>query len=404
MTARKMRKKSDYQHLRSFKEEVEVLRNLHPEADLIKDDEMLNSGLREWRREAELALNINEGHLGGLMKEALSVACLSKRCFLWAMSIMEAYKEWKLKRQTNNKVNRMLFVQLPGMKNEEVLFNLLRQFRGGELTKNEFNEKMKEQKSLAVPSNKRRPTKGDPGPLKKKIADLESRNSMLQKQVIDLKKKLMETTKTDAVDVYAFESDDASDDIEVAAVLPPLQENREESSSEGDSDDSLSVLIPTINYMRTPALVTSNAKDDHTVIGDDDDDDDDDDDEGAESNEEALLQTFVDLEEDTTTEFSELKAGDLVLAKDEDEWFKATVIVCEAQKYKVHYFGYGAHFDKWVSKEEVKLYCFAVGEKLKARWEDGFFYKGEVQSVNGREVTVLFDDGDVGKATCLKFC
>lgn len=85
------------------------------------------------------------------MKEAISVACLSKRCYLWALSIMEAYKKWKTKHQGNNKINRMLFVQLPGLKKEETIFHLLRQFRGGELSKTEFNSRLKEEKVILMP-------------------------------------------------------------------------------------------------------------------------------------------------------------------------------------------------------------------------------------------------------------
>lgn len=83
--------------------------------------------------------------------KGISVACLSKRCYLWALSIMEAYKNWKTKHQGNNKINRMLFVQLPGLKKEETIFHLLRQFRGGELSKTEFNSRLKEEKVILMP-------------------------------------------------------------------------------------------------------------------------------------------------------------------------------------------------------------------------------------------------------------
>ena len=59
------------------------------------------------------------------MKEAISVACLSRRCYQKGQSIMTLYQGWKLRRQGNNKVNRMLFVQLPGLRNESKIFDLL---------------------------------------------------------------------------------------------------------------------------------------------------------------------------------------------------------------------------------------------------------------------------------------
>lgn len=84
-----------------------------------------------------------KGHFGGSFKEHISVACLSRRSFALAQQIMEAYSRWELKQQTNNKVNRMLFAQLPGVKSEDVIFEHLVKLKTKKMSKAEFNEELK---------------------------------------------------------------------------------------------------------------------------------------------------------------------------------------------------------------------------------------------------------------------
>ena len=141
---------------------------------------MLDSSNKLWRREVERELNFTEvnnfiiymnmyvnlnfiniqvyihplegvkvflhfikGHFGGTFKEHLSVASFSPRCYALAVDIMEMYGKWELKRQTNNKVNRMLLLHLPGVRNEDTINRYLREFRQGKLSKAEFNEELK---------------------------------------------------------------------------------------------------------------------------------------------------------------------------------------------------------------------------------------------------------------------
>ncbi|XP_078334054.1 uncharacterized protein LOC144625746 [Crassostrea virginica] len=120
-----------------------LIRQLHPDLSALGNEEMLDSSNKHWRRKAERELNFTEGHFGGTFKEHLSVASLSPRCYTLAVDIMEMYGKWELKRQTNNKVNRMLFAQLPGVRNEDTIYRYLREFRQGKLSKAEFNEELK---------------------------------------------------------------------------------------------------------------------------------------------------------------------------------------------------------------------------------------------------------------------
>ncbi|XP_062605593.1 uncharacterized protein LOC134267388, partial [Saccostrea cucullata] len=141
-------------------------------------------------------------------------------------------------------------------------------------------------------------------------------------------------------------------------------------------------------------------------------------------NEETLLTTLKDLRKDnekepcqmvqtqtsednrktkTSIEIQNLEEGKCVWAKDDGDWFKAKVVKMKVDGVKVHYVGYGAQFDKWLSLDEVKDYEFSIGEDVKARWDDGFFYKGKIVEKNAKVYTVLFNDGVTGRTEHVKF-
>ena len=87
-----------------------------------------------------------QGTIGRTLKEALSVACLSRRTYKKAINVMSLYKEWKTKKQTSGKVNAMLFGQLPGNRDESNIHRLLNLVELGAMSKKEFNEALKEAK------------------------------------------------------------------------------------------------------------------------------------------------------------------------------------------------------------------------------------------------------------------
>ncbi|XP_062582885.1 uncharacterized protein LOC134244645 isoform X2 [Saccostrea cucullata] len=411
----KARQRSQYKHTRTFWEEVELLRNLHPEKGLLGEDEMLNTAAKEWRRQAESALNVQEGHLGGLLKEAIAVACLSQRCFLWAESVTKAYASWKLKNQSNNKVNRMLFVQLPGLRDEEMVFHLLQSFRSGELNKLEFNEKLKEAKVAASRGKKRQLpalNETDSGSLKRRNALLEARIVTLQREMADLRDKLR-TPETPATDVYTFHGSD-DEDASLPSVTPPrsedeeeaLQTNETDSEEEPLSDDSISLLLPTITYSRNIGKRVCQEETEHRNGPEENGSKTD------ESNERVLLDTLSRLDERqgeecqhveeeegaggrffTDDEFSNLQPALPVWAQDDGEWFKAKVVKSGSKGVKVHYIGYGKQHEKTLGKTEVKTYRFSVGERVRARWEDGHLYRGTVKRSKEKVYTILFDDG-----------
>ena len=76
------------------------------------------------------------------------MACLSRRAYRKAINIMSLYQDWKIKRQASNKVNAMLFGQLPGNRDEDKIHQLLSLAENGAISKNELNEKLKEAKVI----------------------------------------------------------------------------------------------------------------------------------------------------------------------------------------------------------------------------------------------------------------
>lgn len=70
---------------------------------------------------------------GGYFKEALTIACLSKRCFEIVTDIMTERKRLKLK------INRGLFAAVPGLCNEQALFTLLLALKSGHISQKDFN-------------------------------------------------------------------------------------------------------------------------------------------------------------------------------------------------------------------------------------------------------------------------
>ena len=52
---------------------------------------------------------------------------------------MSLYKEWKTKKQTSDKVNAMLFGQLPGNRDKSNVHNLLNLMEFGAMGKKEVN-------------------------------------------------------------------------------------------------------------------------------------------------------------------------------------------------------------------------------------------------------------------------
>lgn len=87
-----------------------------------------------------------QGTIGRTLKEALSVACLSRWTYKKAINVLSLYKEWKTKKQTSGKVNAMLFGQLPGNRDKSNVHNLLNLMEFGAMGKKEVNQALKEAK------------------------------------------------------------------------------------------------------------------------------------------------------------------------------------------------------------------------------------------------------------------
>ncbi|XP_056016134.1 uncharacterized protein LOC125668922 [Ostrea edulis] len=442
------RVKSNFTHAVSFREEVQILRNLHPEKDVLKEDEMLNTAHKMWRRNSEEHFEMKAGSIGGLMKEAISVACLSQRCFRKAENIMTEYQQWRLRRQSNNKVNRMIFVQLPGLRKESEIFDLLCQFEERVLTKKEFNEKLKEAKSKPekdITSRKRLGPEFHVRELKERNAALEERNIALRRRILQLEKKVetaSSSNKRKKQDIYDFESE-SDEDVQQSIDINLFEEVEiptSETISHGDTitDDYVDNVIvitpakPYSRYVELPITLADSVNEtqsvgetneqceintiiDHeevlfTTLQDLRDSSKEQADEEKEKNEEADVANEADEKEKERKEKADvanenecfIEVGQFVMAKDEGDWYKAKVLLKKKNMVKVHYLGYGSQFDKWVQYVEAKPYEFSVGEKVKAKWEDGYFYKATITDIEGKVYSVLFDDGVSAKTEDIK--
>ncbi|XP_062610329.1 uncharacterized protein LOC134272105 [Saccostrea cucullata] len=454
-------KKRKVVHSLSFREEVQVMRQLHPDVDRVGVTEMLDPSNREWRRQAERELNF-EGRFGGSFKEHISVACLSPRCYALSVEIMDLYGRWGLKQQTNCKVNRMLFAQLPGLREEDTIYKLLGAFFTKKLSKKEFNEELKNAKELQNENDlpavrKDRKANRDHSTT---ATELRRNNIRLikEKQALllenrKLKKALTQSEENQDVnsqqeDVFAYQSDEEElyeeaevhhqpkerEILEVPSVKyarylgRSIQEEEEEARDRADelddSSDSFHMEQPTFTYSRLPAQACNgkadgakekeasptSATEQNLLITLEKI-------QGLEQKAEDEEQYFVcsvekeneitpETEQEKETEQTEcFQLGDCVLAKDgpEDEWFKAKIINTEGRMYKVHYMGYSSSYDKLVEPREVKPYIFEAGEKIRAMWEDGHFYKGKIRGRTTEGYTVQFQDGVIFTTNNVRF-
>lgn len=155
-----------------------------------------------------------------------------------------------------------------------------------------------------------------------------------------------------------------------------------------DSDESFSVLIPKLTYtrQRTPCANLENTK--NTGEADEKENCK----ENEESHENALLETLEEIDGENNikdkpaepcsyTEENKgipIEEGGIILAKDDDEWFKATLLKIENIRFKVHYFGYGRQFDKMVGKRSKSL-SIGCGGKSKGQMGRCFFLQSRSQ-------------------------
>lgn len=247
-------KKTKFFHRLTFMEEVKVMRQLHPDENSAKDHEMLDTSNRTWRREAERELHFTQGHFGGSFKEHISVACLSRRCFELAQQIMEAYSRWELKQQTNNKINRMMFAQLPGVRSEDVIFEHLTKLKTKKISKAEFNEELKifkrdfqeEAERFKKERKATREISTTSTELRRQNMRLIREKEELRRELKTLRSKLSSNEVEDAIgenadnDIYDYHSD--SEDLSL------FQEAEE--ATQQSQEEEIVLQVPPMKYSR----------------------------------------------------------------------------------------------------------------------------------------------------------
>ncbi|XP_046568668.1 uncharacterized protein LOC124277061 [Haliotis rubra] len=127
------------------KEECQTFRRLHPANPQFDTTAVLDSKHKEWRAKcmAAVGLESEKTYFGGAYKEHLAVSVMSQRCYDAAVNIMTQYRHNQLPKQTAKAVNRALFKEIPGTRDEEALYQKLIDFRDGRTGKENFNRTLK---------------------------------------------------------------------------------------------------------------------------------------------------------------------------------------------------------------------------------------------------------------------
>ncbi|XP_067685070.1 uncharacterized protein [Haliotis asinina] len=128
-----------------FQAIVETFRRLHPSKRQCDPTRVLDSKLKEWRAKcmAVLGLESEKTYFGGAYKEHLAVSVMSQRCYDTASSIMKQYRLNQHPKQKSTIVNRALFKEVPGTRDEEALYQALLDFSDGKIGKEKFNRTLK---------------------------------------------------------------------------------------------------------------------------------------------------------------------------------------------------------------------------------------------------------------------
>ncbi|KAH3823856.1 uncharacterized protein LOC127881850 [Dreissena polymorpha] len=214
----------------SFSEQVDMLRNLHPDSESFEDLMTKDKG---WRVRCMRAMGF-EGTLtefGGFFKEAITVSCLKTQSYIVAVKIM------KDRAISGQKVNRNCFASLPGVQEKERIFPILQRWALGQIDRKGANKEWEETKKTQVKSQTARASNEQ---LRKRNQTLEQENSRLKNQLELLRKELDSALNKRKEDVFEFETLDQD-------IVPQITTKKRraaykvsfEMSSEPETDDSL---------------------------------------------------------------------------------------------------------------------------------------------------------------------
>jgi len=86
--------------------------------------------------------------------------------------------------------------------------------------------------------------------------------------------------------------------------------------------------------------------------------------------------------------FSQVK-GDKVTVLWNGQWYPATVLEVGKTTWKIHYDGYGAEWDEWVGSDRIKV-SYKKGDWIQVLWNKSW-YKAQILDVNGSKYKIHYD-------------
>ncbi|XP_052269113.1 uncharacterized protein LOC127870715 [Dreissena polymorpha] len=127
-----------------FPDRVRVMRNLHPHVSSASDVEKLDTSNRPWRRKCEEVMGFtgygSHSQFGGVFKEALACASLSRRCYRLFSSIIVKHQDLHVSVTAN------MYRGVAGAIDEQFIFNCLRKVDDCEMSLADMNSALKKDK------------------------------------------------------------------------------------------------------------------------------------------------------------------------------------------------------------------------------------------------------------------
>ncbi|MFM9905480.1 MAG: agenet domain-containing protein [Pyrinomonadaceae bacterium] len=92
------------------------------------------------------------------------------------------------------------------------------------------------------------------------------------------------------------------------------------------------------------------------------------------------------------------RIGERVEAYSEDDWYRGFIVDVRGNKFKVHYYGYEAGDDEWVTAKMMRSpkisSIYKIGEKVEVEWKKEWF-PAHIVNIKGGSHFVSYDDYDV---------
>lgn len=188
-------KKKKFHH-RTLKEEIEIMRNAHPQQGKVSNRDFLETSNTKWRRTCEALLGFDpskhDGTFGGSFREQIYLATLPECCYEELLHIFEAFKNGHIPTtRATSSIKPGLFAQLVGDKREVEVHHQLSNLASGIVSLEQFRKDLQA-------SRINRNTEDSVTGLKNENSRLRQENKRLREEVARLKAR-----KENDVDPYS---------------------------------------------------------------------------------------------------------------------------------------------------------------------------------------------------------